>query len=108
MRYAYHAPCHLCALGDAGASIECLADLTDIDIVDIDAGCCGLAGTFGMKKKNYDLSAQIGAEMADALNAIDTKYAMTECAACKMQIEQLTDKEVVHPIKLLARAYGLL
>ena len=45
--------------------------------------------------------------MAEALNAAGKKFVMTECAACKMQIEQLTGKKVVHPIKVLAKAYGL-
>ena len=106
--YAYHSPCHLCAMGLSGASIELLTSLTDVNIVDVEAGCCGLAGTAGMKKKGYDLSLEIGREMTNALNAMDTEYVLTECAACKMQIEHLTGKETIHPIKLVARAYGLM
>jgi len=108
VHYAYHSPCHLCVLGGAGASIELLTSLTHLDITDINAGCCGMAGTCGMQKKNYELSLDIGRETADALNAIETPFVMTECGACKMQIEHMTDKKVIHPVKLLARAYGLL
>ncbi|MBE0535384.1 MAG: anaerobic glycerol-3-phosphate dehydrogenase subunit C [Phycisphaerae bacterium] len=106
-RYAYHAPCHLHVLGQAGACVELLSALTHAQITDVDAGCCGIAGTFGMQKKNYETATKIGSPMAAALNAIETKDAITECGACKMQIEHLTDKRVTHPIKLLARAYGL-
>ena len=106
--FAYHAPCHVFALGDRGASIELLRAICGAEVTDIDAGCCGLAGTYGMQKKNYDLSIQIGKDMVEALNALDTKHVMTECAACKMQIEQLTRKKVIHPIKVLAKAYGLI
>jgi glycerol-3-phosphate dehydrogenase subunit C len=60
-----------------------------------------------MQKKNYDLSVEIGRSLADAINAADQEYAMTECSACKMQIEQLTGKKVVHPIKVLVKAYGI-
>jgi Fe-S oxidoreductase len=108
VHYAYHGPCHLCVLGGAGASIELLTSLTHLDVTDVSAGCCGMAGTCGMQKKNYELSLEIGRETADALNAVETGFAMTECGACKMQIEHMTDKKVVHPVKLLARAYGLL
>lgn len=108
LKYAYHSPCHLCAMGSSGASVELLTALTNVNIVDIEAGCCGLAGTAGMKKQGYDLSVRMGAEMVNALNAMATKYALTECAACKMQIEHLTDKETTHPIKLLAKAYGVM
>ncbi|RKY09920.1 MAG: anaerobic glycerol-3-phosphate dehydrogenase subunit C [Planctomycetota bacterium] len=106
--FAYHAPCHLFALGLAGAGAELLTELAEAKITDINSGCCGLAGTFGMQKKNFDLSVDIARDMAEALNATGKKFVMTECAACKMQIEQLTGKKVIHPIKVLAKAYGLL
>ncbi len=106
--FTYHNPCHLCALGASGASIELLSKLTDVKITDINAGCCGLAGTVGLQKKNYDLSVTIAKEMTDALEKIDTEFVMTECSACKMQIEHLTNKKVYHPIKVLAQVYGLL
>jgi len=106
--FAYHTPCHLFALGLAGASIELLTELANVKITDINSGCCGLAGTCGMQKKNYDLSVEIAKEMVEALNAVDAKFAMTECAGCKMQIEQLTSRKVIHPVKVLAGAYGLL
>ena len=45
--------------------------------------------------------------MVTAIGAATANYVMTECSACKMQIEHLTDKIVKHPIKVLAHAYGL-
>ena len=101
-------PCHLCALGAEGVSIKLLNTLCGMSVTDINAGCCGLSGTFGMQAKNRELSAKIGSNMADAFNKTKTKYAMTECSACKMQIEHLTGKIVRHPIKALAAAYGLI
>jgi Fe-S oxidoreductase len=105
--YVYHSPCHLKALGTAGKSIGLLSDIAGVQISDINAGCCGLSGTFGMQKKNYDLSLEIGRGLADAINGADEPVAMTECAACKMQIDHMTNKTTVHPIKVLAKAYDL-
>ncbi|MDO8303064.1 MAG: heterodisulfide reductase-related iron-sulfur binding cluster, partial [Sedimentisphaerales bacterium] len=107
LEFAYHMPCHLCALGAEGVSIKLLDKLCGTAVTDINAGCCGLSGTFGMQAKNRQLSTKIGSQMAAALGAASGKYAMTECSACKMQIEHLTDKIVKHPIKVLAEAYGL-
>ncbi len=107
IEFAYHMPCHLCALGVEGASIRLLNKLCSTAVTDINAGCCGLAGTFGMQAKNRELSNQISTQMVAALGATKTKYALTECSACKVQIEHLTDKLVQHPIKILAEAYGL-
>jgi FAD/FMN-containing dehydrogenase/Fe-S oxidoreductase len=104
-QYAYHLPCHLSTVGDSQASVKLLWDLCGIDVVELKSGCCGLAGTFGMQKKNYELSSQIAARLKEALAKLPTKNVLTECAACKMQIEHLSDCIVQHPIKVLAEIY---
>ncbi|UCE99760.1 MAG: anaerobic glycerol-3-phosphate dehydrogenase subunit C, partial [Planctomycetota bacterium] len=104
--FVYHRPCHMLAIGGSQASIELLEKLYGIKATDLKAGCCGLAGTFGMQKKNYELSSQIGARLTEALEKSPTKYVLTECAACKMQIEHISDSTVLHPVKLLTQAYG--
>jgi len=104
--YVYHLPCHLCAIGNETASIKLLEGLCSVKAIDLKAGCCGLAGTFGMQKKNYDLSSQIAANLKDALEKSPVKNVLTECSACKMQIEHISDCKVSHPIKILAGAYG--
>ncbi len=104
-RFVYHLPCHLSAVGDSQASVKLLRELCGIEVIELKAGCCGLAGTFGMQKKNYELSEQIGAGLKEALEKSPTKNVLTECAACKMQIEHISEKFVRHPIKILAEAY---
>ena len=100
--YVYHLPCHLSAVGDEKASIKLLQGLCGVKVTDLKAGCCGLSGTFGMQKKNYELSSQIAASLKEALEKSPIKNVLTECAACKMQIEHLSDCVVSHPIKILA------
>jgi len=104
--YVYHLPCHLCAVGGEGASIELLEGLCGDKVVDLKAGCCGLAGTYGMQKKNYELSSKISEGLKTALESSATKNVLTECAACGMQIGHISDCIVRHPIKVLAEAYG--
>jgi len=105
--FVYHLPCHLCAVGDETASIRLLQEHCGVKVVDLKAGCCGLAGTFGMQKKNYELSSQISASLKEALEKSQTKNVLTECAACKMQIEHISDCFVRHPVKILAQSYGV-
>lgn len=100
--FVYHTPCHLLAVGDGTASIKLLQGLCGVKVTDLKAGCCGLAGTFGMQKKNYDLSSQISENLKVALEKSPTKNVLTECAACKMQIEHIIDCTVRHPIKIYA------
>jgi len=105
--FVYHSPCHLRASGVAGASIELLQKLCKVTVTDLASGCCGLSGTFGMQKKNYELSEQIGRQLGDALKSSEVSHVLTECSACGMQIKHLSDCEVSHPIKILARAYEM-
>ncbi|MHC4952075.1 MAG: heterodisulfide reductase-related iron-sulfur binding cluster [Planctomycetota bacterium] len=103
-KIAYHAPCHLKSLRLAGVSIE-LLNKCGMDVSDINGGCCGLAGTAGMQKKHHDLSDAIGSLLTEKIAETNPDIILTECAACKMQIEHLTGKLVVHPIKLLSQAF---
>jgi anaerobic glycerol-3-phosphate dehydrogenase C subunit len=107
-KYVHHTPCHLIALGEKAASIEVLKQLAGLEVKGLDGGCCGIAGTFGMQKKNYDLSMRIGEKLAEKIAESGADIVLTECSTCKMQIEQLTDKRAEHPIKILAEAFGLL
>ena len=106
-KFAYHLPCHLCAVGDDTVTLRLLKEHFQIDVADLQAGCCGLSGTFGMQQKNYDLASQISKSLSTALKKSPTQNVLTECAACKMQIEHIAPASASHPIKLIARCYGL-
>ncbi|MBU1261275.1 MAG: anaerobic glycerol-3-phosphate dehydrogenase subunit C [Planctomycetes bacterium] len=106
--FVHHTPCHLIAMGDKSSSIEVLKQLAGIEVRQLDGGCCGIAGTFGFSEKNYDLSMQIGKNLAEKIEKSGADTVLTECSTCRMQIEQMTGKEVIHPIKVLAQAFGLL
>jgi Fe-S oxidoreductase len=106
--FAYHSPCHLKVLSSKSDAIEFLRLFTDVRVEDVNSGCCGLAGTCGMQKKNYDLSVAIAKDAIGPIEKSEAEFVMTECAACKMQIEHLTGKKVMHPVKVLAKIYGLI
>jgi anaerobic glycerol-3-phosphate dehydrogenase C subunit len=105
-KYLYHLPCHLCAVGNGRSTIELFRRMCKAEVIDIQAGCCGIAGTFGMQKKNYELSTRIAANVKKALEKSKIDSVLTECSACKMQLEHISNKIVTHPIKILAQAYA--
>ena len=74
----------------------------------IEKGCSGMAGTFGIKRKNYLRSLRIGFALINAMRSTDIIAGTTECSTCKIQMEQGTTKPTIHPIKILAMAYGLM
>jgi FAD/FMN-containing dehydrogenase/Fe-S oxidoreductase len=99
---SYHAPCHLKSFNGAKNTLELFAKL-GIPISDLNGGCCGLAGTSGMQKKNRDLCDAIGLPLRQAVKNANPDCIITECAACKMQIEHLAGKCVIHPVVFLAQ-----
>ncbi|MCP8319961.1 MAG: anaerobic glycerol-3-phosphate dehydrogenase subunit C [archaeon] len=103
----YHAPCHLKAQEIGKPTWELLKKILKLNFKEIeDDTCCGMAGTYGLTNKNFDLSIKIGSNLFDQLSKINAEFVLTECPTCKMQIEQFVNAKVIHPIQILDRAYG--
>lgn len=109
MHVLYHAPCHLKCLGREliDERLRLLQLIPGINLERIDRGCCGMGGTFGMKKKNYAISIAIGSALAWEIKEVNPDLVITECPGCKMQIEHNTGVNVQHPVHLLRYAYGI-
>jgi glycerol-3-phosphate dehydrogenase subunit C len=106
LRIAYHQPCHLKAQQIGNPGLELLRKIPGVEVIDLAAGCCGMAGTFGMKAGTYDLSTLTGGPLFDRIAEVAPHVVASECSTCRMQIAQGTGRETVHPIRLLAEAYG--
>jgi glycerol-3-phosphate dehydrogenase subunit C len=104
MRVAYHTPCHSRAAGIGGAALALLDRIPGLNVVAVEEGCCGIAGSAGLRRENYELSMQIGAKLFERLLSDGFDGAVTECSACRMQIEHGTGKPVYHPLHLLDHA----
>jgi Fe-S oxidoreductase len=105
---AYHQPCHLRALEVGSPGEQLMRLIPGLSVQAIEKGCSGMAGTFGLKKKNFRNSLRAGWPLISALRETGFQAGTTECSACKMQMEQGTSKPTVHPLKMLALAYGLM
>jgi Fe-S oxidoreductase len=104
----YHMPCHMKALGH-GAPGENLLRLIPGLIVDrTENTCSGMAGTFGLKRENYRASLRAGRALIGSLRSRRLQAGTSECSSCKIQMEQGAGKPTIHPVKLLALAYGLM
>ncbi|RPJ05589.1 MAG: anaerobic glycerol-3-phosphate dehydrogenase subunit C, partial [Deltaproteobacteria bacterium] len=103
----YHVPCHLRAMGIGFPAMDLLHLIPGIEVVDIDAGCCGLGGTYGFKKETYDISMAIGENLSKTLKAFGAPIVVSDCEGCRMEIRTLTGLMAVHPLQLLRDAYGI-
>ncbi len=105
-RYPYHVPCHLRSMGIGFPALDLLQLIPGLDVQDVDAGCCGLGGTYGFKKETYDVSISIGQGLAGALKEFGAPVVVSDCEGCRMQIRHLTGLEAVHPLQILRDAYS--
>lgn len=102
----FHIPCHQRALSSGKFTIATLQK-AGYGVKVIETGtCCGMAGTFGLKKGplGYDLSMAVGKPLFDLFNnekdpPIST--IATESSVCTIQLEDGTKCELVHPLNLI-------
>lgn len=106
-KVAYHTPCHMEKLGWGVFSTELLKMIPGLELTILDSNCCGIAGTYGFKKENYEVSQAIGKPLFDQIERIKPDYVACDCETCKWQIEMSTGREVKNPISVLAEALDL-
>lgn len=104
----YHTPCHLKALEPEQSLWDLCSLIPDLEVPKIEAGCSGMAGTFGLSTRGFETSLQIGRGLCHAMQAATVELGLSECSSCRMQMEQTVNKPAVHPVKVLAWSYGLL
>ena len=104
LQAAYFAPCHLKSLGIGFPAFDILQLIPGLKVDYIAADCCGLGGTFGFKKEKYEISEEIGRDLAEAIDRLRPEIVLSDCEGCRMQIRHLTGLKVLHPIQILRDA----
>ncbi|MBO5596029.1 MAG: anaerobic glycerol-3-phosphate dehydrogenase subunit C [Bacteroidales bacterium] len=103
-RIAYHTPCHLEKLGWGVFSERLLRMIPGIEFTMLPSGCCGISGTYGFKKENYEASQAIGQPLFEQIKNVNPEVVACDCETCKWQIEMSTGYPVMNPISILAEA----
>jgi glycerol-3-phosphate dehydrogenase subunit C len=101
----YHVACHLQAeqIGLKSRDLLALAGVR----CDLVQRCSGIDGTWGYRAENLDLARQVATKMAKEIEAAGNPVVCGDCRLANGSIEQETGTRPVHPIQLMARAYGL-
>jgi glycerol-3-phosphate dehydrogenase subunit C len=102
-----HAPCQQRGHGMGKPALDLLALVPELEMIELDADCCGIAGTYGLKKEKYEISMAVGRSLFDDIAATGAEVAACDSETCRWQIAQATGVTAVHPVELLYRAYGL-
>jgi len=108
-KITFHPHCHQRAEGLAEDGLPTGTNATkallqrfgfDVDV--IDAGCCGMAGTFGYDAEHYELSMQIG-ELGVLPKVREAEHVVSTGSACRLQIKQGAGIKAEHPLVLMAK-----
>ncbi|MEM9364988.1 MAG: FAD-linked oxidase C-terminal domain-containing protein [Planctomycetota bacterium] len=102
----YHQPCHSRVLNQQPLAARLLALVPGVDVKVIAKGCSGMAGTWGLQRKNYRNSLRIGRPAISEIRKNDLMMPTTECSACALQLQHGIKRPLIHPLRVLAAAYG--
>ena len=102
----FHGHCHQKALAGTASSVGVLGLPPGMEVELVNAGCCGMAGSFGFEKEHYDISMTIGKQaLFPAVNGKgeDWEVAVTG-VSCRQQIEDGTGRKARHLVEILRDA----
>ncbi len=106
LRVTYHAPCQQQGHGIGKPALELMALVPELEVIDMDATCCGVAGTYGLKREKYDIAMKVGSNLFGQIAAAAPDLAVCDSETCRWQIEHATGVRSVHPLEILDRAAG--
>jgi glycerol-3-phosphate dehydrogenase subunit C len=101
MKVAYHVPCHLRALGIGYPAVRLFERIPGLTFKVFEDHCCGLSGTYGFKAKNKEVSIKLGTLAAAPIRAYAPDVVVSDCAACRMQLEHFTGIEMKDPSEII-------
>ena len=72
-------------------------------VVDLDAGCCGMAGSFGYMRNHFDVSQQIAERklLPAARSQKPGSVLVATGTSCRAQVHDLAGVPALHPAELL-------
>jgi iron-sulfur cluster protein len=103
-RIFYHAHCQMKGIG-AGTAVPELFGKLGLTVETSTVECCGMAGSFGYKKEYYEISKNIGHDLARQIEkSYEGRGSTTVLASgtsCREQLRDELGRRVEHPMEFL-------
>ncbi|MDP2053862.1 MAG: FAD-linked oxidase C-terminal domain-containing protein [Acidobacteriota bacterium] len=98
-----HPHCHQRSMGLAAPARALLSRIPGAQVTDLEAGCCGMAGSFGYTQDHYEVSRAIGErKLLPAARALDDRATLVAGGtSCRHQVAHFAGVRAVHPAVLL-------
>jgi Fe-S oxidoreductase len=101
----YHTPCHLRAQ-NIGLKSRDLMKLTGAKITLVQQ-CSGIDGMWGLRAENTELALPLARKLKDEIERAGGEVVAGDCHLANTAITEQTDRVPLHPIQVIARAYGI-
>lgn len=101
----YHTPCHLRAQ-NIGFKSRDLMKLTGAKVKLVQQ-CSGIDGMWGLRAENAELSIPIAKKLGEEIIRAGGDVVTGDCHLANTAITEQTGREPLHPLQLVARAYGI-
>jgi Fe-S oxidoreductase len=101
----YHAPCHLRAQ-NIGLKSRDLMKLTGARIRLVQQ-CSGIDGMWGLRDENAELSLPVSRKLGEEITKAEGEVVAGDCHLANTAITEQTSRVPLHPIQVIARAYGI-
>ena len=104
-RALLHGHCHQKALVGTAPTVAALR-WAGYEVEEVDAGCCGMAGSFGFEREHYEISVAIASRrLIPAVKALAPEvHVVAPGISCRQQIGHLASRQARHPAELLLDA----
>ena len=95
--------CHQRSLVGTAPMLKLLRYIPDAEVIDLDAGCCGMAGSFGYEVEHYELSRLVGEQrlLPAVRRAGPDAVVIAPGFSCRLQIQHFTGRRAAHPAEVL-------
>ncbi|MDP9800588.1 glycerol-3-phosphate dehydrogenase subunit C [Arcanobacterium wilhelmae] len=103
----YHQPCQVKSQGIGMPAIRLMETIPGVKVVESGRACCGMAGTYGLKKEKYEVAQKVGEPLFEMIKETNPNLAACETETCRWQIRQGSGAMTVHPVEIIAHALGL-
>lgn len=102
----YHPPCQQRAHHVGKPVLDVLGLVPGLVLQDSNCDCCGIAGTYGLKREKYQIAMDVGAPLFEFVKQSGSDLALCDSETCRWQITHGSGVAAMHPIQILREAYG--
>ena len=103
-----HGHCHQKSLYGTSSMERVLSRIPGLELEVLDAGCCGMAGSFGYEKEHYDLSMKVGEDrLFPSVRSKEAETGLVACGfSCRHQIADATGQKAKHWVEVFRGSPG--